>query len=180
MAERETRAPEPVQEKPELSAGQKLSEARISWGLSVEDVAENLNLSITSVEALERDDYECLPGYTFAKGYLRSYASLLRLDPDDVLASVDLVPEELLEIVAPKSMAKSMSRRNRRNRRKRRNVQRRKSGGRVLKRIVYTVVFLVLVLVGMDQFSKLDIDKIVESLNLSAFMDLVETDGDAN
>ncbi|MCY3768038.1 MAG: helix-turn-helix transcriptional regulator [Gammaproteobacteria bacterium] len=165
MVEHETGAPEPSQEKFPLTAGKKLSEARIAYGLSVEEVAENLNLSIHSVEALERDDYESLPGYTFAKGYLRSYAALLHLDPKDILASVELVPEELLDIASPKSMAKSGSRRG--------AIHKKRPRGRVFKRIVLAVVFVALVLVGIDQFSKLDIDQVLQNLDLSTFTDLV-------
>ena len=168
MVKRETGDPEPVpEEKTVLTAGKKLAEARISYGLSVEEVAGHLNLSVQSIEALERDDYDSLPGYTFSKGYLRSYAGLLRLNPDDILASVNLVPEQLRDIASSKSMAKSRSRET---------VHRKKSGGRVFKRIIWTLVFLVLVLVGVNQFAKLDIDQIVQSLDLPALMDLVEED----
>ena len=167
MVERETGNPELVPGKNTvLTAGKKLAEARIAYGLSVEEVAGHLNLSVHSIKALERDDYESLPGYTFSKGYLRSYAGLLRLDPDDVLASVDLVPEQLQNIASSKSMAKSRSRET---------VQRKKSGGRrVFKTIVWILVLIILVLVGVNQFAKLDINQVVQSLNLSAWVDLVE------
>ena len=129
------------------TAGKKLSAARISWELDIEDVAENLNLSVHAVEALEKDDYEKLPGYTFVKGYIRSYATLLRLDPEDVLNGVDLQPEKLSEIPSAKSSLKIKSRSR---------PKKKKSGGKFLKAILFLVLLVVLSLVGLNQFSKLD------------------------
>jgi cytoskeletal protein RodZ len=38
------------------------------------------------VTALEEDDWQRLPGRTFARGFARNYARFVRLDPDAVLA----------------------------------------------------------------------------------------------
>ena len=80
---------------PEETAGRILASARKGWELSVEEVADNLNLSANTIRALEQDDYASLPGTTFVKGYIRSYANLLRLNPDEVLATLKLEPETL-------------------------------------------------------------------------------------
>ena len=64
---------EPVQP-PDLSPGQVLASRREEWGLTTQEVAENLNLGVDTIEALEADEYENLPGSTFVKGYMRSYA----------------------------------------------------------------------------------------------------------
>ncbi|NMA69641.1 MAG: DUF4115 domain-containing protein, partial [Desulfitobacterium sp.] len=37
-------------------------------------------------EALEEEDYEILPGATYTKGFLRTYAKHLGIDPEEVLA----------------------------------------------------------------------------------------------
>ena len=73
---------EPVPQ-PAISPGQLLAERRQEWGLSVQEVAANLNLGIDTIEALESEDYGSLPGSTFVKGYMRSYAKLLKLDAED-------------------------------------------------------------------------------------------------
>ena len=62
-----------------------LSSARKEVKWSVEDVAANLNLRIAVIEALEADDYSDLPGPTFVRGYLRSYARLLGVDEKEVV-----------------------------------------------------------------------------------------------
>lgn len=143
---------EPQSIKPIQSAGKKLSEARLSWELSVEEVAENLNLSAETVKALERDDYDRLPGYTFVKGYIRSYSTLLRLDPEDVLSGIDLQPERLSEIPASRSAVKFKSR-SRPNKKKSR-------GGKFVRAILFLVLLVVLALFGLNQFSKIDKDEL--------------------
>lgn len=65
--------------------GAMLREAREARGLTERDLAETLNLAVSSVRALEADDYDRLPRPAFVRGYLRSYARLLTLDPQPLL-----------------------------------------------------------------------------------------------
>lgn len=67
-----------------LGAG--LRAAREAAGWSIDIVAQQLKLATRQVKALEDGQYELLPGPTFVRGFLRNYARLLRLDPDEVLA----------------------------------------------------------------------------------------------
>lgn len=77
--------------------GQRLREAREKANLSQEDVARRLHLSTTFVRALENDDYDRLPEATFIRGYLRNYARLLALPPDDVAHLFQQVVDEEAE-----------------------------------------------------------------------------------
>ena len=61
--------------------GTALAKARTGLGLSVADVAQQLKLAPRQIEALEQDRYDLLPAGTFARGMLRAYARLLKLDP---------------------------------------------------------------------------------------------------
>jgi len=65
--------------------GARLQAARQRAGLEVADVARQLNLLEWQVKALEQDCYEKFPADLFVKGYLRSYARLLKLDVDQIL-----------------------------------------------------------------------------------------------
>lgn len=65
--------------------GAQLKQARIDLQLSREDVAGKLHLSTRQIEALEENDYRNLPGPTYVRGYLKSYALLLGISPDAVL-----------------------------------------------------------------------------------------------
>jgi cytoskeleton protein RodZ len=68
--------------------GQELSAAREARGLALTDVAQSLKFAPRQLEALEQERFEALPGATFAKGMVRSYARLLKLDPDPLLERV--------------------------------------------------------------------------------------------
>lgn len=72
--------------------GNMLHQARADLRLPVEDVARMLNLSPRHIIALENDDYESLPGPTYVRGYLRSYAQLLGLSPETVIQSYNGLP----------------------------------------------------------------------------------------
>lgn len=65
--------------------GQVLREARERQGHSVRQMANALHLTIHYVDALESDSYDKLPGDVFVRGYIRTYAGMLDLDPDYVL-----------------------------------------------------------------------------------------------
>ena len=65
--------------------GSLLRQGRERAGYTRETVAEQLNLLPSLVTALEEDRYDQFPGEIFAKGHLRAYARLLKLNPDDVL-----------------------------------------------------------------------------------------------
>jgi cytoskeleton protein RodZ len=67
------------------SAGEILRQERLRQGLDEKEVANRLHITMHYVHALEDDKYEKLPGAVFAKGYIKSYALLLDLDPSDVL-----------------------------------------------------------------------------------------------
>jgi cytoskeleton protein RodZ len=69
-----------------LTAGSALRDAREAAGLSIDAVARQLKLAPRQVQALEDDDFERLPGRTFARGFARNYARFLHLDADAVLA----------------------------------------------------------------------------------------------
>jgi cytoskeleton protein RodZ len=72
---------------PRSGPGRLLNAARLDLRLAPEDVAQILHLSSKQIVALEQDDYKNLPGSTYVRGYLRSYAQLLGLSPENVLES---------------------------------------------------------------------------------------------
>ena len=75
----------------EISAGATLKAAREEIGVSRREVAEALNLPVDTLAAIEDDDAEEMPEPVFARGYVRSYAKLLNLDPEPLVASVSRV-----------------------------------------------------------------------------------------
>jgi cytoskeleton protein RodZ len=65
--------------------GAQLAQARADLHLAHEEVAAKLHLATRQIQALEQDDYSSLPGATYVRGYLKSYALLLGLSPEPIL-----------------------------------------------------------------------------------------------
>jgi len=65
--------------------GDTLREARIKKGLTIRDVEDATKIRGRYLQALEDEDFEALPGPVFAKAFLRTYASFLRLNADELL-----------------------------------------------------------------------------------------------
>ena len=81
-----------------------LAKARKSQKLSVEDVATSLCLSIAKINALEADDFLVISDPTLARGFIRSYARLLKLDPEPLLiAHRQLIPAEIVNPIGVKT-----------------------------------------------------------------------------
>jgi cytoskeleton protein RodZ len=73
--------------------GNSLREARVRRGLTIKDVEAVTKIRSKYLEALEENDYEVLPGPTYVKAFLRTYASFLKLDPDELLEDYRQRPE---------------------------------------------------------------------------------------
>ncbi len=93
----------------ELSPGKLLVWARERAGLTQEQVAKELYMTLTKVRALESDDYRHMGSDTFTRGYLRAYANLLKLDVVQVLAAYDRHAQKhgLVEQVLPRRIESS-------------------------------------------------------------------------
>lgn len=72
-----------------LSPGELLRQARERANLTEQEVALTLHMSVSKVRAIESDDYTKLNADTFIRGYLRSYAALLKLDSGVLVAAYE-------------------------------------------------------------------------------------------
>jgi len=95
------------EETPPASVGATLAEARQRMGLSVFDVSGKLRLTEHYVRAIEADDYGKLPGDVFVKGYLRSYAEFVGLDPEQVRGAYRQPPVSVETVHAPPGRQKT-------------------------------------------------------------------------
>jgi cytoskeleton protein RodZ len=71
-----------------IGVGTLLARAREEQGLALADIAQQLKFAPRQLEALEEERFEELPGVTFARGMVRNYARLLKLDPEPLLYEV--------------------------------------------------------------------------------------------
>ncbi|MCG8015731.1 MAG: DUF4115 domain-containing protein [Candidatus Thiodiazotropha sp. 'RUGA'] len=81
----------------EPGPGSLLKRARERQQMSAASVAAQLHLQSNIIDALERDDYDNLPGPVFVQGYLRNYARLVGLQEDAVVAAYQRLFPELEE-----------------------------------------------------------------------------------
>lgn len=87
------------------SLGIQLRQAREALGYSVADVVQVIRFSAHQIEAIERDDYASLPGATSARGLVRNYAKLLKLDSQPLLALLEpAVPVSEADVRPPSNM----------------------------------------------------------------------------
>lgn len=68
------------------SLGAVLKTSRENKKLTLEEVALRVNIPLKHLKSLENEAYDQLPGMPFAKGYLRSYAKVLGLNADALIA----------------------------------------------------------------------------------------------
>lgn len=92
----------PQPEAEELHPGLRLKQAREAQGLTREQVAAELRLHPKLVAAIEENDQERLPPATFVAGYLRSYARLLGLPAEAIVARY-----EQLKAAPPRLVSRS-------------------------------------------------------------------------
>ena len=75
----------PTNEQDEASLGNILQQAREQQGLTQAQVATQLNLKIAVISQMESEQWDPSVAPTFMRGYLRSYARLLKLSETEIL-----------------------------------------------------------------------------------------------
>lgn len=80
------------------SVGQTLREAREAQGMSLDEASMRLRLMHRQIAAMEADDFESLGQAVFARGFVRNYARLLGIVPEELLARMQGAPAERVEI----------------------------------------------------------------------------------
>ena len=75
--------------------GKLLADARAARGMTLQQVSASTKISVSNLQAIERDEIERLPGGIFTRGFVRSYAEAVGLDPQATLAQFEAkFPEE--------------------------------------------------------------------------------------
>jgi len=65
--------------------GDVLQAARIEQGISIDDIARQMNLNAKILKSIEEDDYSDVQSPIFIRGYLRTYARLVGVDEDNTI-----------------------------------------------------------------------------------------------
>ena len=69
-----------------MTFGERLKLEREARGVGLEEIAAATKIQRRFLEALERDDFETLPGDVFTKGYVRAFAQVIGADADVLVA----------------------------------------------------------------------------------------------
>ena len=94
---------EVTDQKPEaISYGKMLSIGREKQGLSIKEIASRMKLQPEIITALESEDRDSLPAPIYVRGYIRSYARILKLDEEYLISlyntNAGKAPELLPEV----------------------------------------------------------------------------------
>jgi cytoskeleton protein RodZ len=89
-----------------LSFGANLRRERELRGISLDEISRETKISVRFLEAIERDQFDLLPGGVFRKGFVKTYARYLGLHEEKVLQDYALQgggsePEPAAEEVHP-------------------------------------------------------------------------------
>lgn len=93
---------------PALGVGDQLKAAREARRMSLGEVSQAIKISPRVLEQVEANAWGEMPGHTFARGMVRSYAKLLQIDPEPLLKSLEDAPLPklpLLDIPSPTQAA---------------------------------------------------------------------------
>ena len=101
------------------TVGAILRAAREERRLDRQEVADQLHLRPSIIQAIEESDYQSLPGELFLKGYVRSYARLTDQDADELVSRLDiemvpLRPDEQKRQLSPTEIIRQKKERRRR------------------------------------------------------------------
>ena len=71
------------------SVGETLRRERLRKDLGLEQISRETKISARLLDAIEKDQFELLPGGVFAKSFVRQYARFLGLDEEEMAAEVE-------------------------------------------------------------------------------------------
>jgi len=93
------------------TVGDLLKKARLEKGLTLDQISTYTKISKKYLEAIEANDFHNLPPAAFAKGFLHTYAGLVDINPQTILAIFRrdydqddrgrIIPRSLIEPIKP-------------------------------------------------------------------------------
>lgn len=91
------------------NVGEQLRQAREARGLSLLEVAESTKIKSEHIQALEAGDFSSFAAPIFIRGFVRTYATLLKLDTLAVMSDLDLELSHTEKFRAAPSLSGSQS-----------------------------------------------------------------------
>ena len=69
----------------DLDVGSELRRAREALGITIREVASCTKISSSILKGIENNDLSSLPGGIFSRSFVRTYASEVKLDPEEMV-----------------------------------------------------------------------------------------------
>jgi cytoskeletal protein RodZ len=88
------------------SVGGLIKKTRIKKKISLKFISNKLKISLSYLEAIEKDDFSKTPGGVYTKGYIRSYSNFLNLDSNEIIDQYNIQisfseNEKVIELARP-------------------------------------------------------------------------------
>lgn len=160
-----------VNDKPQF--GSVLKQARKSQKLSVEDVAKQLNLPVARIQEIEQEELLSEFSVAFYRGYVRAYATFLKIDPNTVLELFNETVKADIEISSNQRLRSFSSARKETN-----------TGSKLFKWFSFIFIIAVLLIVGWglkERFTSADDGALLGEdglVPMTSFMDSDNEDED--
>jgi cytoskeletal protein RodZ len=71
------------------TVGTYLKSSREAKNISLSEIAQHTKISKLYLDCLEKDDFRCIPGGPYIKGYISSYASFVGIDENEAIKKYD-------------------------------------------------------------------------------------------
>ncbi len=68
-----------------VPVGRILSSVRKQYSQTLEDIEKSLHIRSAMIDAIERGDFDALPGHAYALGFIRTYSEYLGLDAERIV-----------------------------------------------------------------------------------------------
>ncbi len=84
-----------LKEERELTVGQYLRQEREKKNISLESISQTTRIPLKDLEALEKDEFHRFSAPVFARGFLRTYANQIGIDPNEIIAIYEAQTDSL-------------------------------------------------------------------------------------
>ncbi|MDZ7672383.1 MAG: DUF4115 domain-containing protein [Halanaerobiales bacterium] len=136
-----------------MSVGTRLKKARKSLGLTIEDIQDKSKIKKSYLKAMENDNFEKLPGNVYTKVYIRGYAKIVGLDPQEILAEYTNKNGKNSDEEVKGKDKKVKKKNKKKNKKKKENLTK---SDKLLRSIIGIILILILVLLSYNMFFRSD------------------------
>lgn len=91
-----------------LTVGQLLREARLKYNITLDTAEKRTKIRKKYLQAIEENQFEVLPGQTYATGFIRNYSDFLGIDSERTLALFRREQKDVPQLVVPKGIAQDV------------------------------------------------------------------------